>query len=301
MSQQPSLPDVSPNVVRPMVVPPADFGVSVFESKHAPGFRGELQDDFSKFLLVLSGEAIWESSGGAIRIEPDSFLHIPAGLAHRQSDIEGKAVTLYAIHYRPEILVHGIDMRLREEGMAHWRPTNAAESLTRFLKSAFQEMLYEQHLKREGWESLLLARLLEIGARSVRLLCRHHQSRGAKEGAPTNWSAAERVAQYIQLRKSRFYQQETLDEAARSVGLSRRQFTGLFREICGESWLEHRLRLRIEHASRLLRETDNSVIAIAFEAGFEDLSNFHRAFKTAHGCSPKSFREQGAVFFKSAG
>ena len=49
--------------------------------------------------------------------------------------------------------------------------------------------------------------------------------------------------------------------------------------------------LRLQHARQLLARTDNSVIAIAFEAGFEDLSNFNRAFKQAYGSSPKAYRD----------
>ena len=95
----------------------------------------------------------------------------------------------------------------------------------------------------------------------------------------------------MQLQKTRFFRQETLDDAARSVGLSRRQFTALFREVAGQSWLEHRTLLRLQHARQLLARTENSVIAIAFEAGFEDLSNFNRAFKQAYGSSPKAYRD----------
>ena len=52
--------------------------------------------------------------------------------------------------------------------------------------------------------------------------------------------------------------------------------------------------LRLEHARRLLLETENSVLAVAFECGFENASNFHRAFKAAFGCSPSVFRQRGS-------
>lgn len=283
----PQDPPSSPVVRSPMVVALPGFGVSVFESRHGPGFFGQLRDEFSKFFLVLAGRAVWESESGRVLLGADSFVHVPAGLEHRQVDVEGNAVTLYAIHYQPGLLLGGVAARLKSLGLAHWPASEGG--VTRFLRGCFQEMLYEQHLQREGWETLLTARLLEISARFVRLLERHGEA--PELGSPRDWSAAERVAQYVQLQKTRFFRQETLDDAARSVGLSRRQFTALFREVAGQSWLEHRTLLRLQHALQLLARTENSVIAIAFEAGFEDLSNFNRAFKLAYGFSPKAYRD----------
>lgn len=281
--------DNVPPVNRPKVIPLSEFGISVFESRHAPGFEGKLRDDFSKFFLVLAGKAIWQAPGQKVLLESNSFVHVPAGVEHHQVDVEGNAVTLYALHYRPGLLLPEVNARLERGGLSHWNTLDATGGLTRFLRASFQEMLYEQHLQREGWESMLCARLLEMAARSVRLFSRRGEESAV--AGPKNWDIAERMAQYVLHQQTRFYRQETLDEAARAVGVSRRQFTTLFREVVGESWLEHRTTLRLNHALKLLTKTDNSIIAIAFEAGFEDLSNFHRAFKSAFDCTPKGYRE----------
>jgi hypothetical protein len=45
----------------------------------------------------------------------------------------------------------------------------------------------------------------------------------------------------------------------------------------------------------LLADSDRSVTAVAFESGFDDLSNFHHAFKMAYGCAPLAYREQRQV------
>jgi AraC-like DNA-binding protein len=56
---------------------------------------------------------------------------------------------------------------------------------------------------------------------------------------------------------------------------------------------------RFEFARRLLRDTDLSLIDIAFESGYGEAANFTRAFKRWAGVPPKNFRrryrEQGAV------
>ena len=72
--------------------------------------------------------------------------------------------------------------------------------------------------------------------------------------------------------------------------MSRRRFTTLFAEVTGQSWADHLAALRIEYAKTLLRETTRSIVSIAFECGYEELSSFYRAFKRAAGISPGEWR-----------
>jgi len=51
-------------------------------------------------------------------------------------------------------------------------------------------------------------------------------------------------------------------------------------------------RLRIDHAARLLRSTDKSVLEIALECGFENQGYFHRCFKARFGTSPLTYRKK---------
>jgi AraC family transcriptional regulator of adaptative response / DNA-3-methyladenine glycosylase II len=48
---------------------------------------------------------------------------------------------------------------------------------------------------------------------------------------------------------------------------------------------------RIEHAKRLLRESDESVLGVALASGFHSASAFHRRFKLATGMTPLAYRE----------
>jgi AraC-like DNA-binding protein len=48
-------------------------------------------------------------------------------------------------------------------------------------------------------------------------------------------------------------------------------------------------------ARRHLRETNQSVEAIAAALGYQDTANFRRAFRNAQGCSPSEFRRQAIV------
>ena len=282
-------PAVEERVVRPIVVPMPAFGVVVFESRHGPGFSGQLQDDFSKFLLIVAGSAKWETSGRQIQVTTDSLVHIPAGLPHRQEDSANDPLVLYVIHYRPNVLPEFLRSSLAERGLVHWPLGSYLSSEARSVRSNVKEMLFEQGAQRDGWEWLLCARLVEIAVRAMRI-----GYRGSQAQSPVfvkGMESGERVSRYALQLQTRFYLRQSLDEAAAAVGLSRRQFTAVFRKVSGQSWKKHVLSLRLHHARKLLLNTDKTVTAAAFESGFDDLSYFDRSFKRAFACSPQAIRQ----------
>ena len=115
--------------------------------------------------------------------------------------------------------------------------------------------------------------------------------RNAKEASHVHAGAsAQRVSAYVARLESGRFLRDTLDDAARACAISRRRFTELFRTRVGETWLKRVQRLRIEHARRLLRDTDKSIAAVAFESGFDDASHFHRVFKSIVKCTPMEER-----------
>ena len=83
-----------------------------------------------------------------------------------------------------------------------------------------------------------------------------------------------------------------LDDLAGVALFSPYHFHRIFRGMVGESVQAHIRRLRLERAASRLKTTDNSVLHLAFEAGFETHEAFSRAFRAMFGVSPTEFRNQ---------
>src|SRR5580658_7795939 len=64
-----------------------EHGVVVFESRHAPGFVGQLKDEYAKFHLVIDGQAQWESGENKYHVGPNTLFHIAARIEHAQRDL----------------------------------------------------------------------------------------------------------------------------------------------------------------------------------------------------------------------
>lgn len=81
-----------------------------------------------------------------------------------------------------------------------------------------------------------------------------------------------------------------LEAAARAAGLSAFHFLRLFAKVLGVTPHQYLVRSRLRHAARALADEDRSITDIAFDVGFNDLSNFVRTFRRAAGVSPRGFR-----------
>ena len=84
----------------------------------------------------------------------------------------------------------------------------------------------------------------------------------------------------------------TLARLAIAARLSPYHFLRTFTHLTGVTPHQYVLRARLRHAAvRLVRES-GSVLDIALDCGFGDVSNFTRAFRTEFGVSPGSYRQR---------
>ncbi len=77
-----------------------------------------------------------------------------------------------------------------------------------------------------------------------------------------------------------------------SIGISERRMVDIFKEVYGVSPKVYVDSLRLQEAQRLLLETDNRIIDIAYSVGFKSLATFNRFFKETIGLSPLQYRKQ---------
>ena len=81
-----------------------------------------------------------------------------------------------------------------------------------------------------------------------------------------------------------------LDAIARETGLSTFYFLRVFNRVFGVTPHQYLLRSRLRRAARLLTEDTRAITSVAFDVGFNDLSNFVRTFHRAAGVPPERFR-----------
>jgi AraC family L-rhamnose operon regulatory protein RhaS len=276
----------------PIDVTLPSHGVFVLESHHAAGFRMASQrHDFLEIFYVVSGAGAFHIDGRTHRCQEGDVVVVPVGGVHRLEDDPARPLALYGICIAP--WVWKAEPSLPDDLPAGPLPVSAL--VVSQVRSDLRRLLYEQTESRPGGRAWVVGQALQLLvtlARSCRGLGACPPS--AREGPIA--AHREAVKRYLAELPHHFFEATDLDQTAAGLGMSRRRFTQLFREITGISWSCHLTRLRIDYACQLLRETPRSVVAVAFECGYEELSSFYRAFKRQMGQPPHAWRQaQGAL------
>ena len=82
----------------------------------------------------------------------------------------------------------------------------------------------------------------------------------------------------------------SLAAVAHVVNMSATYFSEKFKEMTGINFVEYVARTRVEKARNLLLNPNRRVCEVAFEVGFQSLSQFNRMFKKVIGESPRDYR-----------
>ena len=83
-----------------------------------------------------------------------------------------------------------------------------------------------------------------------------------------------------------------LDQLAAQTGLSKFHFHRLFKHATGVAPAKYQLNARLNEARQRLRETKQSVVAVALDLGYSSPSHFAQVFRRETGMTPSEYRRQ---------
>ncbi|MFC5193863.1 AraC family transcriptional regulator [Bizionia hallyeonensis] len=84
----------------------------------------------------------------------------------------------------------------------------------------------------------------------------------------------------------------TLDAVAEVSNMTKNAFCKYFKKRTNKTYFQFLNELRIENACKLMQtQTDSSISEIAYQSGFNNISNFNRQFKMIKGKSPNNYRK----------
>jgi len=277
----------APKRQAPIEVTLPAYGVYLLESHHAPSFRmGEQSHSFLELFFVHNGSGVFRIAGQDHPCQRNDLVVVPPRQSHSIADNPSHPLTLYAVCVASGVVRH-------EPAILERLPTGRVrigKALADETRSTFRRLLFEQTQQQPFGPTLIVGLTLELLASLARATA---TAQTPLRLGPQDGPAAERkaaVERYVAGLAHRFFERTSIDEAAGELGMSRRRFTTLFAEVTGRTWADYLAELRVEYAQTLLRNTPRSIVSIAFECGYEELSSFYRAFKKATGHSPGDWR-----------
>lgn len=84
----------------------------------------------------------------------------------------------------------------------------------------------------------------------------------------------------------------SIADAAEICGFSQSHFMKFFKNNMAVSFTDYLNDYRLTMAARLLVSSSDTIVNVAAESGFDNLSYFNRLFKRKYGCTPTAFRNR---------
>ncbi len=145
-----------------------------------------------------------------------------------------------------------------------------------------EEMEQESREQNPGFEVVLQAKLLELLA----YLSRMYTTTESVEA-----HALLRVGHVIGALENDCARDWKLEDLVGIAHMSRSNLMRIFRKATNQTPIEYLIRLRIQKAMGLLRNSNLTITEIALEVGFNDSNYFTRQFNRILGESPRHFRQ----------
>ena len=113
-----------------------------------------------------------------------------------------------------------------------------------------------------------------------------------KQQLPTETADTRRLKTVLQWLSAQYAEQLHVADAAAVCSFSASHFMRWFRQMTGQSFISFLKEYRLNAAAEALHTTDEPVLTIASQCGFENLSYFNRSFKAHFGMTPREYRKK---------
>jgi AraC-like DNA-binding protein len=240
---------------------------------------------FDELIFVLSGRGQHVVDGASLNFRSGDVLLVPAGCSHHYRNVCG--LTIACLLIRPSQLIRTSVRNSYEAcpGLMNHIPSHVRPSARIFLQMQKWIQIIEEQKWPESEQALTL--LLSAVASSNRCplvaACQHFHA-----------TMMQRLAPGLHYLESHFADENPLEPICDLVHMSRRTLLRRFHEITGRNPVSYLSDLRLHHSMLEMRRTKRSILTIAMDAGYNDLSYFHRRFHKATGLSPLSWRKNPA-------
>ena len=258
----------------------------VSRQERAPWVKGPTgiaHEDTLEFCAVAHGREHLQLGGRTASVGRGEHVVIPPGREHA-SWTEAQRAELLLLHLRRDGLCQlGTELGARRP---LW-PTGAFRSSPR-IRRAVRELGDELASSPGDRARPLILESLALQL-SVTLL-REHGLAGPARAVAVAATPRQRLSRVEEWMRAEPGEPHALEDLAAEAGMSPYHFVRSFRRLFGRPPRAHLLALRVERAEALMRTTDLTLTAIAFELGFASSSRLTEAFRKLRGTTPSHWR-----------
>lgn len=148
---------------------------------------------------------------------------------------------------------------------------------------------------KQAEEAYYASRVISVGQyqsmiKLLSIFADHLASCGGQLALQRSGSENTAVTHARQIIDNTFQEDLSLGDVAKFVNISASYFSEQFKKATGLNFVEYVSRLRVEKAKNLLQNPKFRISDVAFDVGFQSLSQFNRTFRRITGKSPRVYR-----------
>jgi AraC-like DNA-binding protein len=276
-------------IVFEKIVPKGDSSFAILD-KRAAAFDGRFHFHPEFEITLIESSFGRRVVGDSIeRFAPGDLVLLGANLPHQyvsDSASKQKPAVAKVIQFKPDLLgellrlpeFKRLGALLKQSG----RGLQFASSTTHTAREVIGKIFQDTGLKR--WLTLLeLLHVLSRDARPTPIASAGYLSRiNSREG-----DTIDKALRYL---NQSFTEPVTARELCQHLHVSPATCNRLFHKSLGRSFKTMLIEMRISHACRLLLESTQPIVDVAYSSGFSNLSNFNRRFRQLKGRTPRQYR-----------
>ncbi|HET9486275.1 MAG TPA: AraC family transcriptional regulator [Chryseosolibacter sp.] len=239
-------------------------------------FKKHTEGNHYLLIYVAKGQGWYSVKGKIFTVEENDFFALSHDVAVRLGSSRENPWSIYWAYFSgvqaPAILQHLM-------GKNNLAPCKAKALVGRVAQ--FNDILHHLELL-ENMENLVYA-----NSRFYSFLCSFRLTvLSAKKHAKKDG-----VIQSIEFMRENIHGNITLQDLARTAGLSVSHYCALFKRKTMQSPLNLYTSMKVQRACQMLQNKDQTIKSIAYSLGFFDQYHFSKVFKQIMGTSPKHFKD----------
>ncbi len=231
--------------------------------------------------LLTAGPLTYLLGGHRTTIAAGTLAIFWAAIPHQIVDFDGDEPYYVVTVPLSEFLQAGLNLSVVDRILK-------GEMLTDQIQDESDTLAFERWTRDLGSGDRALERAVELEVQARLLRFAGGTASTASQSSLAMLSLADRLACYI---AKNYRQPLTSQSIAEAIGVHPNYAMNLFRRTFGTTTTAFIVQHRISHAQRLLVSSNDAILSISLESGFQSLSRFNEAFKAACGCSPREYRK----------
>ena len=224
--------------------------------------------------LVAAGKGTLVLGGRRFRLVPGTVFHYGPGIRHRIVSDAAAPLEKYFVDFIGDAA----------QGILSQVPFSDLEPLYLAGADPFVR-LFEELQQRGSSRSVRAERLCSVLTELLLLQIAEAALPLSHEGSAA-WASYDRCRRFID---EHFLTLRTLDEVSEGCNLDKPYVCRLFKRFGRETPYAMLMRLKMDHAARMLLESDLMIKEAALAVGFSDPYHFSRVFKRVRGLPPTDF------------